>query len=55
MVKTDAKLYPVSRNGKVRGYRLYLGSTYHSFHANVALQLLVRNELLLKLAGSNII
>ena len=32
MVQADAKLYLVNRKGKVRGYRLYLGSTYHSFH-----------------------
>ena len=51
MVKTDAKLYPVSRKGKVRGYRLYLGS----FHANVVLELLDQTRPLLKLAGSNIL
>ena len=33
MVKSRARLYIVNRKGTVRGYRLYLGSTYHSFHA----------------------
>jgi hypothetical protein len=36
MVQADAKLYPVIRKGKVKGYPLYLGSTYNSFHATRA-------------------
>ena len=51
MVKTDAKLDPVSRKGEVRGYWLYLGSC----HANVALERLARKSPWLMLARSNII
>jgi len=36
MVKSHGRLYPVSRRGTVREYRLNFRSTYHSFHATLA-------------------
>ena len=36
MVKLCGGLHFVNRKGKVRGYRLFIGATYHSFHATLA-------------------
>jgi hypothetical protein len=36
MVNLCGSLHPVNRKGKVRVYRLYIGATYHSFHATLA-------------------
>ena len=36
MVKLCGGLHPANRKGKVGGYRLYIGATYHSFHATLA-------------------
>ena len=54
MVKTYTNLYLVKRKGKVRGYRLFLGGTYHSFHATMVAGLKARPAKLAKASKASL-